>query len=122
MGPVVIDLYSIRFWATVAVAVLVLAPIARAGPRRWAWAAINLGFLAAFLGADVGPVIAGVVAAHLALKLIERDRLAPAILVLGGAAALGLFVVHKRPGLSGGAGMRELESILRVIGYSYMVL
>jgi alginate O-acetyltransferase complex protein AlgI len=115
-----VDLYKQDFWCVLAVAVLVLVPITSPVARKWAWAAINLSFLALLLGvpdpqylgrlierreigeaaatlAASGPGLAcaGILVAWMALQAVQRRWLGTLPLVLGGAAVLGLFVINK---------------------------
>ncbi|HVA50696.1 MAG TPA: MBOAT family O-acyltransferase [Pirellulales bacterium] len=115
-----LDLYGPGFWCVLALAVLVLLPIVSPVLRKWAWAAVNLGFLGLLLGAPdlrrvwdlvqrwslrdgaavvfssgLGMACAGVLAVWIVLRAIERRRLSVLPLILGGLAVLGLFVMHK---------------------------
>ena len=115
-----VDLYQPGFWCVLAVAVLVLVPIVSPALRKWAWAAINLGFLALLLGLpdferirrlaqrnDLGEAAAtlagsglglaclGVLAAWIVLRAAQRRWLGLLPVIAGSAAVLGLFVIHK---------------------------
>lgn len=117
-----IDLYKPYFWYVLAVAVLVLAPIASARLRKWTWAAVNLAFLGVLLGfpdplllwdllersafggaaalvafSGFGWACAGLLVAWLILRSVERPRLGLFALSLAGLAVLGLFVIRKLP-------------------------
>lgn len=117
-----IDFFEPGFWCFLTVAVLVLVPIVSPVLRKWAWAAINLAFLALVLGlpdvqhvrrllkqdafgeaaatigaSGLGWACAGVLAAWMALQAVERRRLGKLPLVLAGLALLSLFVIHKIP-------------------------
>lgn len=50
MDHTTVDLYKPDFWCVLAVAVLVLVPIVSPRLRKWAWSAINVGFLCMLLG------------------------------------------------------------------------
>jgi D-alanyl-lipoteichoic acid acyltransferase DltB (MBOAT superfamily) len=119
-----IDLYSIRFWAAFFVALLVVGPIRAASARKWAFALVNLGFLALHL--EVKPhliaVVGGVILAWLVLRLAGTHRASGPALGLGGAAVLALFVLHKRPGIDEGLGAQRIEPMLALIGFSYVAL
>ena len=121
-----IDLYSGQFWWFVAVAVLVLIPSSGAGPRRWAFAAMNLGFLALYTrpgqAASFLSIAGGVLACWLFLRWIGRRGSSPLPLVLGGAAVLALFLLHKLPHAGDRLGLSRAESILAVTGFSYVAL
>ena len=117
-----IDLYKADFWCVLAVAVLVLLPIASPLLRKWAWAGINLAFLGLVLGYpdpermwgllgryDIGEAAAlaggsglgvacvGVLAAWVLFQAVQWRRLGILPLVLGGLAILGLFLIRKLP-------------------------
>jgi D-alanyl-lipoteichoic acid acyltransferase DltB (MBOAT superfamily) len=117
-----IDLYSVRFWAAVAVAIAVMVPLASASARRVALAAFNLGFLAVVLREGVVGVLAGAVIAFLVLRALPMPRLGPPALALGGSAVLGLFLIHKLPGLAVGTALSQANPILTVVGFSYVAL
>ncbi len=112
-----VDLFSVTFWCTVLVAILVLVPLQRAAARKWALACINVAFLALLLGRWTPVAVAGLLVAWLFLRLAHSPfgRLAVAV---GGTAVLTLFVIHKLPG-TGPAGAR---AILAAVGFSYVAL
>lgn len=117
-----IELFSAPFWCAVALACAVMIPLVGRAPRRLAFALINLGFLGYYLRTDLAAVLAGLLLVYLVLRLIEAGRFTAAWLGLGGTAVLGLFVLHKLPGLSGELGLRRWNPILTTIGYSYLAL
>lgn len=117
-----IDLYRPDFWCVLAVAVLVLVPITSGAARKWAWAAINLGFLALLLGVPdlehawhliqrhaIGDALALVAGSGLGLTCtsvlvcwrvlhaVQRRRLGKLLLTLSGLTLLALFLIHKLP-------------------------
>ncbi len=122
MESATIDLYSVRFWAAAVVAVIVMVPLSRGAARRAVFAVFNLAFLGLYLRAEVAWVAAGAVVAYLALRALPSPRLGPVALAAGGAAALGLFLVHKLPGLAAGSGLARLNPILTAVGFSYVAL
>src|SRR4051812_6670406 len=119
-----VDLYDFTFWAFVAVAVAVVVPMTRPGLRRSALALIDLGFLAYLLNGSIAAlnlVLVGLLAAWLGLRgLAGRARWV--VVWLGGLAALGLFVLHKRPELAFEIGLGRVNPILAALGFSYAVL
>lgn len=117
-----VDLYSGRFWGIVALALLVLVPLKGAVPRKWAFSLINATFLGLYLGATAIWVLGGVALVLLALRLIEWRRLRGAALALAGSAALGLFILHKLPGVGAGYGLARINPVLTLVGYSYLAL
>jgi D-alanyl-lipoteichoic acid acyltransferase DltB (MBOAT superfamily) len=117
-----VDLYSLPFWAVVAAAILVLTPLKAARARELSFAAINLGFLALYLRGGVAWVMAGVLVAWLALKLVARHGTAPLALGAFSAAVVALFVAHKLPGLAARSGLGPLNPILTFAGFSYVAL
>jgi D-alanyl-lipoteichoic acid acyltransferase DltB (MBOAT superfamily) len=117
-----IDLYSVRFWSAAALAMAVLVPLASGAARKLALAAVNLGFLGLYLGAGTIWVLAGAAAAYLVLRALPSPRLGPMALAAGGAAVLGLFLVHKLPDLAAGSRLARLEPILTAVGFSYAAL
>ncbi len=122
-----IDLYAMRFWLFAGAGIAVLNPIVAPRARRWAFAALNLGFVAAFLGTSerFAAVIAGLMAIRATLGMLRPGRAggAAAVTTLATATA-GLFLVHKRPDLLAGRmpDADSLEAILVTIGFSYIAL
>src|SRR5437763_1488474 len=111
-----VDLYSVRFWAAVAVAVAMMVPLAAGSARRVVFAAFNLAFLGLYLRGGMVGLVAGVVVAWLVLRALPMPRLGPLALALGGSAVLGLFLLHKLPGLGSGTLGGRLNPILTVVG------
>jgi len=121
-----IDLYQAQFWWFVGLALLVLVPLTTVRARKWAFAALNLGFLAlhvepgharAFAG-----VVAGLVLAWAVLRWASRPGSGIVAVVLGGAGVLGLFLLHKLPHIGGRLGTSGAESVLAAAGFSYVAL
>ena len=118
-----LDLYKPDFWYTLAIAVVVLVPLTAPVLRKWAWASINLAFLWVLLGtADLVTVCAGILAAYIVLRAVERRWLGVVPLALGGLAVLALFVVHKLPALATVPDLASLKAVLKAIGFSYVAL
>ena len=117
-----IDLYRPDFWCVLAVAVLVLVPITSAAARRWAWAAINVGFLgllfglpdvghawhlvqrhavgeavAVVAGSGLGLTCLGVLVCWQVLQAVQRRLFGKLLLSLSGFIVLALFLIHKLP-------------------------
>ena len=118
----VIDLFSAPFWCAVALACLVMIPLVQGSSRRLAFSVINLGFLWYFCRSDIVVVLTGLLLVYLVLRLIEIGKHKAALLGVGGAVTLGLFVVHKLPGLSDELGIRRWNPTLSMIGFSYVAL
>jgi D-alanyl-lipoteichoic acid acyltransferase DltB (MBOAT superfamily) len=121
-----IDLYSGQFWWFVAIALLALIPLNDARLRRWTFAALNLGFLLLYTQPGHARlflyIAGGVLACWLFLHWIARVGSGPLPVVLGGAAILALFLLQKLPHAGDRLGLLRTESILEVIGFSYVAL
>lgn len=119
-----IDLYTVRFWLGVGVALFFLMPLTRPTTRKWAFALLNLGFLGMYLGpwpVAVG-VVSGVVLICLLLRIAPRQGLGSLVLTFGGLVVLGLFVVHKLPWIGEKFGLSSLDRTLATVGFSYVAL
>ncbi len=122
-----IDLYSGQFWWFVAIALLLMIPASGPRLRRWTFAALNLGFLLLLTRpgqtSSFAYIVAGLVGCWLFVRLMAGGavvgRLAAAI---GGVVVLSLFLLHKLPHEAGGLGLARAESILAVVGFSYVAL
>ena len=122
-----VDLYAMPFWWFVSIAVLVMVPLANATWRKWAFAGINLGFLALQTkpGGASSLIYAyvGVVLAWLVIKSTSvtgwRGLWAATV---GGAAILSIFLVHKLPYVRTVSHTDRLEPMLAGIGFSYVAL
>ena len=122
-----IDLYAMRFWLFAGAGIAVLNPIVAPRARQWAFAALNLGFIAAFLGTSerFAAVAASLLAIRLALAMMRPGRSGATLATaLGAAAVAGLFLVHKRPELLAGRmpAAGNLEAVLVTVGFSYVAL
>jgi D-alanyl-lipoteichoic acid acyltransferase DltB (MBOAT superfamily) len=122
MDIATLDLYSSRFWIAVAIAVAVMVPLDRASARRWAFAALNLAFLALFLKAAIVWVLVGLLVAHLFLRALPPRQVGRVALIVGGLLILTLFVLHKLPSLAKGGEFAALNPILTAVGFSYLAL
>jgi D-alanyl-lipoteichoic acid acyltransferase DltB (MBOAT superfamily) len=109
-------------WVTVALACAVMVPLTEGRARRWAFAMVNIGFLAFHLRAGVVALLGGIGLIYLVLRLVEAGRGAAALLWSAGGAILFLFVVHKLPALGAELGLRRWNPLLSVIGFSYVAL
>jgi len=93
-----VDLCRTEFWAALGAGIVLVYGIRHALTRKWAWAAVNVGFLVAL----IGPVYAAVLVAALAVLVgaihlanrLGRARGAALLLTLGAA---GLFIAYKWP-------------------------
>ncbi len=115
------DLFNVQFWWIVVLAMILLVPLRHAGLRRWAFAAINLLMIVLMLKSQVVAVLALVAAGWLVLR-IGGGRMGTMATTAVGLAAMGLFLVHKRPDLVASTGVERIEPVLGAIGYSYVVL
>jgi D-alanyl-lipoteichoic acid acyltransferase DltB (MBOAT superfamily) len=125
MNPV--DLYSVQFWWFVGIALLVMVPLASAAPKRWAFAGLNVAFLAIHVKPgepeSLLGILSGLVLAWLVLwASSKKSRLGLAAAVLGGLAVLSLFAVHKLPHAAPTYGAARLGTVLSGIGFSYVAL
>lgn len=120
MSDSTVDLYSVQFWWIVGLALLAVVPLTRARARAWALAGLNLGFLGLLLRQEVVYVLSGLVAAWLGLRLVA-GRAGAVVASAGGLATLGLFLVHKMPGLLA-PGPGRITDALTVVGFSYVAL
>ncbi len=139
-----LDLYKPDFWYTLAIAVLVLAPLKAPVARKWAWAAINLAFLGVLLGvpdlrgplqrqdyleaarllgtSDLPRVCAGIVVAYIALQAVQRRWLGVVPQALAGLALVTLFTIHKLPSTASVYRLADVKAVLAAIGFSYAAL
>lgn len=117
-----IDLYAPPFWFMVAVSCVVMIPLVGGAARRLTFALLNLGFLWYLLRADMAAVLIGLVLVYAVLRLVESRKLVGVWLAIGGAAVLGLFVVHKLGISPRSSSFGHPRAVLTTIGYSYVAL
>ena len=119
-----IDLYTVRFWVPFFAAVLAIGPISAATLRKWAFALLNLGFIALYLGPVVAFVdlFSALVAVCLLLRFVADGRIGGWVAGLSGTVVLGLFVLNKLPWLGSGMGLAGINPVLATIGFSYIAL
>jgi D-alanyl-lipoteichoic acid acyltransferase DltB (MBOAT superfamily) len=117
-----IDLFSLSFWGLVALACLIMVPLAGKAARQVAFAMVNLGFLTYYLRGDCVVVICGLLLTSVLLFLVQRGRHPLIWMCFGGALVLTVFIMHKLPGWSGTLGLRHWNPVLSTIGYSYVAL
>lgn len=125
MNPT-IDLTTPGFWLVMLLLALALmTPITHGLLRRWVWAGVNLLFIAWMLKLRCLEVVAGLVVAHLALRMLacrgNRGWRAP-VAAVGLAMAIGLFVINKLPDLSHAWGTDVVNPLLLAVGFSYVFL
>ncbi len=127
MNPT-IDLTTPGFWLVILLALVLMTPITHSLLRRWVWAGVNLLFIAWMLKLRCLEVAAGLVVAHLALRMLacrggkgSRGWRAP-VAAVGLAVAIGLFVINKLPGLSHAWGTDAVNPLLLAVGFSYVFL
>jgi D-alanyl-lipoteichoic acid acyltransferase DltB (MBOAT superfamily) len=122
-----VDLYAMPFWWFVGISLLIMVPIASATWRKWAFAGLNLSFLA--LHTQPGGlssliyVYVGVFVAWLVITATSlagwRGRWAATV---GGAAVLAVFLIHKLPHIRFFSHAQRLEPMLTAVGFSYVAL
>ena len=112
-----VDLFSPPFWCAVALACLVMVPLAGGSARRVAFALINLGFIGYYRRSDLAAVLVGLLVAYALLQMVQRRRFTAAWLTLGGAVVLAIFLLHKLPGIYAGPESGRWNSLLTTIGY-----
>jgi D-alanyl-lipoteichoic acid acyltransferase DltB (MBOAT superfamily) len=123
MSQQVIDITDPWFWGIFLVAVAILTPLTHAGLRRLVLAAVNLGFLSRLLTApQFAALAASLFVVYLVLKGIESGRWRGALVGVVGVVTLGLFLLHKLPGLGAQLDVSALNPVLVVIGFSYVWL
>jgi D-alanyl-lipoteichoic acid acyltransferase DltB (MBOAT superfamily) len=120
-----LDFYGLEFWLMVGLAILVVGGLTSATARSVALAAVNLGALTLLVHWRIVVIFAGLVAVWLALKLIAHRVARSQILIAGGLATLGLFVLHKAPDrliALNLPGSRGFVVTLTIVGFSYVAL
>ena len=119
-----IDLYAARFWSFVALALLVLVPLTGPSARKWAFAALNIGFLAIHTRPGETITLVGVVGGVLVawLALSRAGRAVPGTAWVVGLGIFALFLLHKMPHLGSRLGTTRAESVLAAVGFSYVAL
>jgi D-alanyl-lipoteichoic acid acyltransferase DltB (MBOAT superfamily) len=122
-----VDLYAVSFWCFVAVALLVMIPLSGERARKWAFAGLNLAFLALHTGPGGGPSLIGVYLAVVVAWAVLQGVAIPGrsgamIALLGGTLVLALFIAHKLPRATLGRNLGGLEVAMVGIGYSYVAL
>jgi membrane protein involved in D-alanine export len=133
MSDSVVDLYKINFWVVLAAGLVLLVPLRAPRLRKWVLALLNVGFLAMLLQASLGFVLLGVVLIYLAVQTVSRARWGGLVLGLAIASVLGLFLIHKLPGLVPQLvgklpyslqrpGFDQINPILAAVGFSYVTL
>jgi alginate O-acetyltransferase complex protein AlgI len=119
-----VDLYSVRFWACVAVATLLLGSIRVIKARRWAFASINIGFITLHLGfrPTTAAIISALFLGWLALRLCGEKRTRLMAVAVSGAFVLALFALHKAAWALEHQSLLAITPALEVIGFSYVAL
>jgi len=113
-----VDLGTPLFCAFLVLALALVMPLRDARLRWWTIAAVDVGFVAALVGARgaaLAVALCGVV--YLACRAMQRPALRrPAVWIVGLASAL-LFLLHKTL-----LGPASLKQVLAAIGFSYVAL
>jgi D-alanyl-lipoteichoic acid acyltransferase DltB (MBOAT superfamily) len=123
----VVDLYAMPFWWFVGIALMVMVPLASAPARKWAFAVLNLGFLALQTQGEASPACwASTAAFFLAWLVLKAAALAgkvgAAAATAGGKLVLLLFLIHKLPHGGLTPHSERFEPALAAIGFSYVAL
>lgn len=123
MGHFTVDLFSVRFWLTVGLALLLLNSLKSGAARKWAFAFINLVFLGYHIRSGILVVIPLIAMAWIVMQLAAREgKVAPFTIALGGLGLLFLFLIHKLPSPYWNVGFLEINIIFTAIGLSYVSL
>ncbi len=122
MNGSLIALNKVDFWVACAAAFVLLVPWTRATPRKWVFAAVNMGFLAFLLRWNALFLGGAVLFVFVLLRLAARTRFAAAWAALLGLCVLGLFILHKRADLTEQLGLTTLGNALSIIGFSYIAI
>lgn len=120
-GLTPVGLTDVRFWCVALGVASLLAPLRRHPHRRWVFAAANLGFVAMALGHLALALLGGIAIFAGVLRLLSGGR-HRALIVSLAVAGLGLFIVNKLPEVGQLAGVPLLHPLLRVVGFSYVIL
>lgn len=113
---------SLEFWLFTALAIVTLNLLRDTAVRRFAWAAINLGFLGLLLHTLVIAVALGVGIFYGLLYLIQSERVSRPGAAAALAALLSLFVINKLGGIDGVSLPADTPLILAAIGFSFVAL
>jgi D-alanyl-lipoteichoic acid acyltransferase DltB (MBOAT superfamily) len=122
-----VDLYAVSFWWFVGLAMLIMIPLAGAAARKWAFAGLNLAFLALHTRPGESRTLLGIIAAAVLAWLVLRGagirgRGGALFAWLGGSSVLALFLIHKLPRATVGRDLARLEVAMVGIGFSYVAL
>ena len=107
------------FWLFAALAIIVLNLTRNTSVRRYAWAAINLGFVALLLHGLLVVVAFAILAFYGLLRLIHSNSVATMTGLVSLFALLTLFVANK---LGGGGLPFEIPTVLAAVGFSFVAL
>lgn len=113
-----VDLGAPLFWCFLAVAVILIVPLTHARVRWLVVAGLDLGFVAALIGARgaaLSVALCGVV--HIGARAAERPSLRRASVLVVGISMGALFVMHKTQ-----LGPSRVTQVLAAVGFSYVAL
>lgn len=118
----VVSINSVWFWAVVAVAVFAMRALSGSRWRPYAFALVNLLFLAILLRERVVLVVGGLAVIGAMLALLDRRPTQRIALWIGGNVLLALFVFHKAAHGFTMVASPLTSSVLVAVGFSYVTL
>jgi D-alanyl-lipoteichoic acid acyltransferase DltB (MBOAT superfamily) len=123
MSDYLIDLAKWPFWAALAAAIIFVAPRTRDQHRSWVYALLNLGFITLLVGWRLGGcVLGGGIVVWFLAGLVRNSPKRGIWVALAMGITLAIFVIHKRPGWFTVLDTRQINPLLRLVGYSYIAL
>lgn len=117
-----INLATTTFWLVCLLGIALLVPLTSAPVRKWWLAGLNLLFLLMLFGTRSVAVIGALLIAYLLLQWAARPSRRVVIGLAAGFVMVGLFVVHKLPGVADRLALGALGRALALLGYSYLAL
>jgi D-alanyl-lipoteichoic acid acyltransferase DltB (MBOAT superfamily) len=117
-----LDLFAAPFWCAVALACVLMIPLAAGRARQIAFAAVNLGFLWYLRRSELAIVLIGLLVVYLLLRLLAAGKHKLLLGSAAGAALLALFLAHKLPELIADPSFKRGNALMTAIGFSYVAL